>query len=96
MRCYAREMREKLGEDPLPLTLEKMQVYILWKQENGRTFATLANYICAFSNHFRQQNSDNLALSIPFKKFKCGLKRIMHGAKHPYQKEPFERDWFGP
>ena len=28
-------------------------------------------------------------MSITFKSFKNGLKRVMTGARHPYQKEPF-------
>ena len=92
--CYKKEMMQDLETEPMPVTLEKIQAYLIFKKEQGRTFSTLSNYICAFSNHFRQIDEPNLTLSIEFKKFKGGLKRLMEGARFPNQKEPFKREWF--
>lgn len=87
-------MRAEFEIEPLPLDLDKMRVFLLHKQRQGRTYATLANYMSAFSYHFRHTDSENLTLSLEFKMFKSGLKREMLGARYPNQKEPFDHEWF--
>ena len=55
--CYEKEMTKLLGTEPMPITLQKIQVYLLFKKQQGRTYSTLSNYIWAFSNYFRARNA---------------------------------------
>ena len=67
----------------------------LWgKKSEGKTYATLQLFLSAFSWYCRRRNEDNVIMSISFKAFKSGLKRVMTGARHPFQKEPFRVEFF--
>ena len=91
---YEQDMRTIFGQEPYPLTHEKMVGYLTYRREKGKAFSTLLNTVTAFSHHLRSQGEENLTVSIAFKRFKSGLKRTMLGAKYPNQKEPFEKEWF--
>ena len=94
MNVYRQTLQEKLETPPFPLTVEKLKVFLLFKQEEGRAYSTLNNYVNAVANHCSANNEPNITLSIEFKRFKRGLRRMMTGDKHPYQKEPFQFEWF--
>ena len=53
MRVYDKTIRA-MGVDPYPVTLEKIKVFLVDKQEEGRTFGTLSNYVHAPSYILRR------------------------------------------
>ena len=87
-------MTEEFQLEPFPLTEEKMEGFLMYKKSSGRTYSTLRLYIASFSAYFRSRDEDNITVSVSFKIFKNGLQRVMLGGAHPFQKEPFELEFF--
>ena len=68
------------------ITIDKMKGFLVLKMKSNKKYSTLANYIVAFSYYFRQNKLDILMNSLEFKKFKAGLRRLMHGDTYPNAK----------
>lgn len=84
----------KFNQEPYPITLEKMQGFLVLKKNNGCKYNTLLAYIAAFSYYFHQNDLDILTNAIEFKNFKNGLRRTMKGDICPNAKQPFDPQWF--
>ena len=76
----------KMQIDPYPITIDKMKGFLVLKMKSNKKYSTLANDIAAFSYYFRQNKLDILTNSLEFKKFKAGLRRLMHGDTYPNAK----------
>ena len=94
LRSYEKTMREEFQMEPYPLNEEKICVFLMLKKDQGRTFQTLLLFINTFSWFFRQHDLDNIVLTISFKTFKNGLRRMMLGGTAPNQKLPFPAEFF--
>lgn len=94
LNVYKTTMQDHLQTAPLPITEEKLKVFLLFKQGEGRNYSTLNNYVNAVAHYLASNHLPNLTLSFEFKRFKKGLRRQMMGDKHPFQKEPFQFEWF--
>ncbi|OHS93516.1 hypothetical protein TRFO_11718 [Tritrichomonas foetus] len=91
---YKNFMLQTAQLDPFPITVDYMIAFIVYQKNLGRTLNTLLNYGRAFSFHFRDQNLPNLTLHTQFKTFISGLRHTMGAHNIPYQKHPFQREWF--
>ena len=94
LRSYEKTMREEFQMEPYPLNEEKICAFLMLKKDQGRTFQTLLLFINTFSWFFRQHDLDNIVLTILFKTFKNGLRRMMLGGTAPNQKLPFPAEFF--
>ena len=81
MNVYRQTLQEKLETPPFPLTVGKLKVFLLFKQEEGRAYSTLNNYVNTVANQCSANNEPNITLCIEFKRFKRGLRRMMTGDK---------------
>lgn len=93
LRIYEKVM-SKIGEDPYPISIEKMMGFLTYQYNQGRKCTTLMNYVGGLSNYFRSNDLDNLTQSIRFKIFKSGLRKKLKVGLFPCQKEPFDQNWF--
>ena len=80
--------------EPFRLTEEKMEGFLMFKKASRRTYSTLKLYIASFSAYLQMRDEENLTVSVSFKILKNGLQRVMLGGAHPFQKEPFELEFF--
>ena len=94
LRVYESTLRERFEMEPYPIIEDKIVAFLMFKKEQGRTFQTLNLFIATFSWYFRQNDADNLVLSVSFKMFKNGLRREMMGGACPGQKLPFQFEFF--
>ena len=94
LRVYESTVRERFEMEPYPIIEDKIVAFLMFKKEQGRTFQTLNLFIATFSWYFRQNDADNLVLSVSFKMFKNGLRREMMGGACPGQKLPFQFEFF--
>ena len=94
LRTYERTMTEEFQMEPFRLTEEKMEGFLMFKKASRRTYSTLKLYIASFSAYLQMRDEENLTVSVSFKILKNGLQRVMLGGAHPFQKEPFELEFF--
>ena len=94
IKVYEKACNELIKISPYPITVDKMIGFIVLKKNQNRQASTLLNYIAGFSWYFRHNNLDNLTQTIQFKEFKCGLRRVTMSDTFPYQKHPFDPNWF--
>lgn len=83
-----------IGEEAFPITLEKMMGFITNQYNKKRQCSMLMNYIGGLSNYFKENNLENLTQHMRFKVFKSGIRRQLKSGIFPYQKEPFNSEWF--
>ena len=96
MRVYENVMRNEIGTDPMPITVDKMVGFLVLMKRKGRTCNTLLNYARAFSYYFRSNNLELLTQDMRFKVFLTGLRRKMaDNGETAKAKEPFLVEWFG-
>lgn len=93
INVYAKVMAS-IGEEAFPITLEKMMGFITNQYNEKRQCSTLMNYIGGLSNYFKENSLENLTQHMRFKVFKSGIRRQLKSGIFPYQKEPFNSDWF--
>ena len=86
-------MREQFQMEPYPLNEERICAFLMLKKDQGKRFQTFILFINTFSWFFRQHYLDNIVLTIAFKAFKNGLRRMMLGATAPNQKLPFPAEF---
>ena len=94
LQSYEKTMRDVFQMEPYPLNEQKICAFLMLKKDQGRTFQTLLLFMSSFSWYFRQHDLDNIVLSISFKTFKSGLRRLMLGGSTPNQKLPFPVEFF--
>lgn len=94
LKSYSNQFQQEFHADPFPITEDKAMAFLMKKKSEGKTYATLQLFMSCFSWYCRSRQEDNVVMSVSFKAFKSGLKRVMTGAKHPFQKEPFRLEFF--
>lgn len=81
-------MLEKFNQQPYPITLEKIQGFLVFKKNKGCKYNTLLAYIAVFSYYFRQNDLDILTNALEFQNLKNGLRRTIKGDICPNAKTP--------
>ena len=95
-RVYEKVLRDELSIDPMPVDIEKMEIFLVFMRRKKRCYNTLAAYVRGFSYYFRRNGLDILTQEIGFKVFFSGLRREMtaDGGLCPKAKAPFQIEWF--
>ena len=94
LRTYEKTMKGTFEIEPYPLDEKKVCAFLMMKKDQGNTYQTLQLFMNTFSWFLRQNGLDNFILSISFKSFKNGLRRVMLGGQMPNQKLPFPVELF--
>lgn len=93
LKLYETTM-EKLNEDPYPIQIDKMMVFIQFQKDSGLEYNSLKSCISSLSFYFRSNSLDNLTYDIRFINFHKGVLRDMKYHRDPNRKLPWDPKFF--